>query len=100
MTSEKVAAFEKVFQHPTIDAMHAMSWQDFELFVGHVFASAGYAAEHVAQIQFPEGPGVDFNLYSDQVGGTLVARVEVRRYAPHNKLLVGHVSDFIGRPHI
>ena len=100
ITSAKLAAFEAVFQRPTIDAMYAMTWQDFELFVGHVFASAGYAVEHVAQIQFPEGPGVDFNLYGDHVGGTLVARVEVRRYAQHNKLGVSHITDFVGRLHI
>ena len=50
----------------------------------YVFTCAGYAVKNVSGNKWPNGPGVDLELYSDKVGGKRVALVEVRRYSPHN----------------
>jgi len=78
----KLKVFEEISRFPSLSKMLALSPQDFEHFVGYIFTSAGYTVEHVGSQYFPEGPGVDFNLYADDAKSTLVARVEVRRYTP------------------
>src|SRR5262249_13633414 len=62
----------------------------------HVFSCAGYSVEHVADQQFPLGPGVDLDLYAGATKGTPLARVEVRRWAPQNLLGYHDVADFVG----
>jgi hypothetical protein len=85
LTDEEVKLFEELFRHPTIEDMLSLSYREFQGFVDYVFTCAGYAVEDVAHIHWPNGPGVDLNLYADEVGGTLVARIEVRRLATsHN----------------
>ena len=104
LDASKTKIFEDLFEHPSLDAMHALSPDDFELFVGHVFHSAGYGVQHVGRQYFPEGPGLDFNLYADEIDGhmvgDLIARVEVRRYAKHNMISLDAVMSVIGRLHI
>jgi chromosome partitioning protein len=96
LTEDKVALFEKLFARPTIEAIHALGWPDSEHFMAHVFACAGYTVEHVANKHFPEGPGVDLDLYAGPAKGKPVARVEVRCWA-EDKLLGYHdVADFVG----
>lgn len=85
LTDEEVKLFEELFNNPTIEAMLSLSYREFQGFVDYVFTCAGYAVEDVSHIKWPNGPGVDLNLYTDHVGGTLVARIEVRRLATsHN----------------
>jgi hypothetical protein len=40
--SEKLKMFESISRFPDLDKLLALSFQDFEWFVGHVFSSAGY----------------------------------------------------------
>jgi chromosome partitioning protein len=85
LTEEKVKQFEELFANPTIPAMLEYPWQQFEGFVEYVFTCAGYAVVNVSQQYWPNGPGVDLELYYDRPGGKLAAYVEVRRYTPpHN----------------
>ncbi|MGH2514744.1 MAG: restriction endonuclease, partial [Ktedonobacterales bacterium] len=93
---QKIALYEQLFAQPSMEAMLALSWQDFQDFVAHVFTCAGYTVECVANKFFPLGPGVDLNLYVGQVRGKPVARVEVRRYAPSNLLNFQDIAAFLG----
>jgi len=54
--------FEDLFASLTIQAMYDITQTSFAHFVAHVFTSAGYTVEHVANPQFPLGPGLDLNL--------------------------------------
>ncbi len=92
----KMALFEHLFARPSVQAMLDLSWQDFEQFVAHVFTCAGYTVEHVGQKQFPNGPGVDLNLYTGANQNKPAVRVEVRRYSPTNLLTFHDVTDFLG----
>lgn len=94
--SDKHHTFEQLFKKPTIEAMLALSWQDFQAFVGYVFNYAGFTVEPVSTQFFPFGPGVDFNLYNGPIRGRPVARVEVRKYAPQNLLHFPDVAQFLG----
>ena len=91
--------FEAIFRYPTLDKMLALSWRDFERFIAHVFTCAGYQVEDVARDFFPDGPGVDLNLYA--VAQAVVtkpqrplARVEIKRW--RQQLQLDHVRQFIG----
>ncbi len=100
--------FERIFRYPTLDKMLALSWRDFERFIAHVFVCAGYRVEDVARDFFPDGPGVDLNLYTAHAsshasahgGGAVgktarpVARVEIKRW--RQPLRLDHVRQFIG----
>jgi cellulose biosynthesis protein BcsQ len=88
--------FEQLFARPSVQAMLDLSWQDFEQFVAHVFTCAGYTVEHVGLKQFPNGPGVDLNLYTAANQNKPAVRVEVRRWAPTNLLNFQNVADFVG----
>lgn len=88
--------FEKLFMDPKLDAMLAMTPDEFEQFVKHVFEHAGYLVELVARKRFPYGPGVDLNLHINSNMKKAVARVEVRRYAPQNPLTYDDVATFVG----
>jgi chromosome partitioning protein len=88
--------FEALYASPSIQAMHDLSPTDFEHFVAHVFTAAGYTVEHVGNQRFPQGPGVDLNLYSGPIKGHPLARVEVRRYAEDKWLTYHDVTDFLG----
>lgn len=92
----KSELFETLFSTPSIEAMLALSWQDFQDFVGHVFTCAGYSVECVANQFFPAGPGVDFNLYVGPMRGKPVARVEVRRYALSSPITFPDIAQFLG----
>jgi cellulose biosynthesis protein BcsQ len=94
---KKLATFEGLFAQPSIEGMLALSWQDFQDFVQYVFECAGYAVENVANQFFPNGPGVDLNLYAGKIGGKPVARVEVKKYDPANLVDAGQVMAFIGK---
>src|SRR6185312_13286126 len=85
-SEETVGQFEALFANPTIPAILAYPWQHFEGFVEYVFACAGYAVRNVSGNKWPNGPGVDLELYVDKVGGKLAAMVEVRRYTPPDKI--------------
>ena len=88
--------FEAIFRYPTLDKMFALSWRDFERFIAHVFTCAGYRVEDVARDFFPDGPGVDLNLYASQSASSAkpVARVEIKRW--RQQLQLDHVRQFIG----
>jgi chromosome partitioning protein len=90
------ALFEELYAHPTLPGMHALSPTVFEHFIAHVFTCAGYTVQHVANRQFPDGPGVDLNLYDGPIKGKPAVRVEVRRYAPNHWLFYHDVADFVG----
>lgn len=66
--SEKLKMFESISRFPTLDKLLALSAQDFEWFVGYIFNSAGYSFKHTGSQHFPEGTGVDFDLYADADG--------------------------------
>ena len=78
LTEEKVKQFEKLFASPSVESMLGLEWQDFEGFVEYVFTCAGYAVKNVSKEYWPKGPGADLELYTDHVGGKLVALIEVR----------------------
>lgn len=96
MDEGKSNLFNRIFARPTLQAMLDLSWQDFQHFVAHVFSCAGYSVQYVANKQFPNGPGVDLNLYKGPIKGKPVARVEVRKYSPENTLGYHDVTDFLG----
>jgi chromosome partitioning protein len=98
--SEKLKMFESISRFPTLDKLLALSAQDFEWFVGYIFNSAGYSFKHTGSQHFPEGTGVDFDLYADADGSPPIARIEVRRYAPRHSLGVDAVMSFIGKLHL
>src|SRR6185312_1011134 len=81
-SEETVGQFEALFANPTIPAILAYPWQHFEGFVEYVFTCAGYAVKNVSGNKWPNGPGVDLELYADKVDGKLAAMVEVRRSTP------------------
>lgn len=85
-SEETVRQFEELFANPTIPAILEYPWQHFEGFVEYVFTCAGYAVGNVSGQKWPNGPGVDLELYADKVGGKLAALVEVRRYSPPDKV--------------
>ncbi|HEU5346535.1 MAG TPA: AAA family ATPase [Ktedonobacterales bacterium] len=86
--------FEAIFRYPTLEKMLALSWRDFERFIAHVFTCAGYHVEDVARDFFPDGPGVDLNLYAGPSAAKPVARVEIKRW--RQQLQLDHVRQFIG----
>ena len=86
--------FEAIFRNPTLEKMYALHWRDFERFIAHVFTCAGYHVEDVARDFFPEGPGVDLNLYATPSAAKPVARVEIKRW--RQNLGYKHVKEFIG----
>jgi hypothetical protein len=103
-TVEHIAAFEDIFaklrdpgQNP-IQRILGMGWQEFQDFVDLVFFCAGYTVENVANRHFPKGPGVDLQLYSDPSKSkkSLVARTEIRRYAPSHLVNASAVAAFWG----
>jgi chromosome partitioning protein len=94
LTEAKVAQFEKVFASPLVEGMLGLEWQDFEGFVEYVFTCAGYAVKNVSKDKWPHGPGVDLELYSDQVGGKLVALVEVRCYTSSHLITSAQAHEF------
>lgn len=99
LDADKAQQFEHLFLSPSIDKMHQLSPDDFELFVGHIFTCAGYDVDHMAQIKYPEGPGVDLDLYAQSEqrrSRHLVARVEVRRYAPERWITLQQTREFVG----
>jgi restriction endonuclease Mrr len=99
VTLEKIAHFETLFRTPTIDGMIALDPSDFEHFVAYVFNCAGYTVEYIADAHFPYGPGVDLNLYSSLVAKKPLARVEVKRYAPGNRVSYDEAKGFNGVLH-
>lgn len=96
--AQQVARYEALFADPSPEAMHALEPHTFEWFVAYVFFCAGYQVEYVAEQRFPNGPGVDLNLYGGEPGQPLLARVEARRYKPSpDRLIEFHdVTDFLG----
>lgn len=86
--------FEAIFRYPSLDKMLALHWRDFERFIAHVFTCAGYHVENVARQFFPEGPGVDLNLYSSAGAAKPLARVEIKRWKQN--LQLAHVQQFVG----
>jgi chromosome partitioning protein len=95
--AEKREKFEQLFAKPKIDTMLELTPLEFELFVAYVFESAGYIVEHIARTQYPQGPGVDLNLYTRASSNRPVARIEVRRYHPGNLLDFDDVAAFFGK---
>ena len=89
------AKFAELFNHPTVEAMHTLSPQDFERFVAYVLRRAGYEVKEV-------GPhwlrGVDLELRLP--GSTrIVGGVECKRFAPDNLVsatIVQHVKGASG----
>jgi len=69
----------------------------FAEFVGYLFTCAGYEAVSVENQFYPNGVGVDFNLFADLLHTDLLARVEVRRYKPDNPLSADAVFAFQGK---
>lgn len=72
--------FAALFDHPTVEAMHALTPQDFERFVAYVLRRAGYDVREV-------GPhwvkGVDLEIRLP--GKTRIfGGVECKRFAPEN----------------
>ncbi len=86
LTEDRVKLYEDLFDNPTIPAMLDLDYREFQGFVEYVFSCAGYAVEDVSEKKWPNGPGVDLNLYTDEIGGNLVARIEVRRLSPERNV--------------
>ena len=99
VTKDKIALFESMFKIPSLEDMHSLDPTDFERFVAYVFTCAGYTVEHVAREHLPFGPGVDLNLYASPGAKKPIARVEVKRYAPANKVSLDEVKGFNGAIH-
>ncbi len=96
--AQQVARYEALFADPSPEAMHALEPHEFEWFVAYVFFCAGYQVEYVAEQRFPNGPGVDLNLYGGEPGAPLLARVEARRYKPSPDRLIElrDIAAFMG----
>lgn len=90
----QVPVFEQIIAEPSLNAMLALSWQDFQKFIEYLFACAGYRVEDVSQLHFPNGPGVDLNIKAET--GKVIGRVEVRRLILTTKIDVNDVSAFWG----
>lgn len=90
--------FEQIFRYPSLDKMLALHWRDFERFIAHVFTCAGYHVQDVARDFFPEGPGVDLNLYASPGATKPTARVEIKQWK--QRLGLNKVKEFIGTLHI
>lgn len=88
------ADFERIFREPSIEKMLALTPRDFERFIAHVFECAGYRVEDVARQFFPEGPGVDLNLYAGPSVTKPIARVEIKRW--QQNVTLARVMQFIG----
>jgi hypothetical protein len=83
--------------------MLALSPEDFELFIAHVFTCAGYYLQHMVRKKYPEGHDVDLDLYASKgtTGGRqLIARVEVRRYTSRTLITLLAVRELTGMLHI
>jgi len=96
--AQHVARYEALFADPSPEAMYALEPHEFEWFVAYVFFCAGYQVEYVAEQRFPNGPGVDLNLYSNEPGQPIRARVEARRYKPSPDRLIDlrDIAAFMG----
>lgn len=84
-------------QAPELKPLLDLHWTKFAKFVEYLFMCAGYTPEDVGNQFFPNGVGVDYNLYADAEKQVLVSRVEVRRYKPDNPLGSDPVFAFAGK---
>jgi chromosome partitioning protein len=100
LSDEQVKTFEELFANPTLNDMLEVPWQEFEGFVDYVFTCAGYAVKNVSKQKWPNGPGVDLELYHDRPGGKLAALVEVRRYTPPNNIDSNQAHAFANKLNI
>jgi chromosome partitioning protein len=87
--------FDALYLEPSLEQMRELDPKVFEQFVAPVFTCAGYGVRVVADIPFPEGPGVDLDLY-DPVSGQLCAHAGVRRYAAERPIRFQQVAAFVG----
>jgi restriction endonuclease Mrr len=87
--------FDALYLEPSLEQMRELNPGVFEQFVAHVFTCAGYGVKVVADIPFPEGPGVDLDLY-DPISGQLCGHAEVRRYAADRPISFQQVAAFVG----
>jgi len=86
--------FERIFAAPTVDSMLELTPHQFELFVAHVFRRAGYG---VNDMSFKFVWGVDLELrQATPAGGRGVGGIEVKRYAPENKVDKATVQQLVG----
>jgi len=88
--------FEDIFKAPKLEDILALEPPEFERFVGYVFTCAGYTVELVSSERFPDGPGVDLDLYTSESAKRPIARIEARRYKPDRKLRFSDVARFLG----
>lgn len=88
----QVAREQKI--QPLVD----LQWQQFATFIHYLFTCAGFEVDDVGNRFFPNGVGVDLNLYSDPQKTQIAFRVEVRRYDPNgNPLGSDAVFKFAGK---
>ena len=56
-------------QAPELQPLLDLDWTKFAKFVEYLFTCAGYTPEDVGNQFFPNGVGVDYNLYADKANG-------------------------------
>jgi len=93
------AKFVDLFNHPTVEAMHTLSPQDFEHFVAYVLRRAGYEVKEVG-LRWLRGVDLELRL----PGRTRIfGGVECKRFAPDHMVsasIVQHIrgADVVSKP--
>ncbi|HUY75948.1 MAG TPA: AAA family ATPase, partial [Ktedonobacterales bacterium] len=91
-----IPVLESIFARPSVSAMLDLSPRQFERFVEYVFRRAGYGVNDVA---FKLLKGVDLELcQSATPGSKTVGGIEVKRYAPDNKVNNDTTQKLLGAP--
>lgn len=95
MLPKSATKYDEFFEKATIDKLLTLTWQEFQLFIDHVFTYAGYSVKDVSGSKWPSGPGFDLELYEPS-NTKLASYVEVRRLKEDNLLDFNDVAAFIG----
>lgn len=90
--AEGKPGFAQLFNHPTVDAMYALSPDDFEHFVAYVLRRAGYDVKVVARHWLR---GVDLEMRRPGLK-TIVGGVECKRFIPSALVPAKVVSQLKG----
>lgn len=86
--------FADLFDHPSVEAMYALSPKEFERFVAYVLRRAGYEVKEVGP-HFLHGVDLEMRLpgRARMVGG-----VECKKFAPTNLVKANVVMGVMGAP--
>lgn len=86
--------FESIFARPSVSAMLDLSPRQFERFVEYVFRRAGYGVNDIS-LRFIRGADLEL-LQTASAASKSVGAIEVKRYAPENKVDSATVQQLAG----